>query len=55
MHKITIGIPAYNAHQTIEKTLISISAFINTSIINVIVVDDGSNDHYDSLIEPFLK
>lgn len=55
MQKITIGIPAYNAHQTIEKTLISISAFVDTSIIKVIVVDDGSNDHYDNLIEPFLK
>jgi len=53
MKRITIGIPAYNAHNTLEQTLLSIAAQHNSELIQVIVVDDASKKGYDKIIKKF--
>jgi glycosyltransferase involved in cell wall biosynthesis len=55
MKKITVVIPAYNAHDTIERTLYSI---VNQSIIEqvqVIIVNDKSKKGYEAIAKRFKK
>jgi len=55
MKKITVVIPAYNAHETIEKTLYSI---VNQSLANevqVIIVNDNSKKSYENIANRFKK
>lgn len=44
---LTIGVPAYNASGTIEKTLKSVLSAPRNFEIEIIVVDDGSHDSAD--------
>ena len=52
---IDIIIPAYNAHKTIKKTLMSICIQRNVKDINVYIIDDFSDEPYDYLIDEFSK
>ncbi len=51
---VSVIIPAYNAAETIAKTLESISAQIG-SIWEAIVVDDGSTDETRAVAGAFAK
>jgi len=53
MQKITIGIPAYNAHKTIKDTLTSITKLDNIGDTKVIIADDCSSTDYNSIIQEF--
>lgn len=53
MSKLDIIIPAYNAHNTIEKTLESISIQTMIKDIKVIIIDDCSNQDYNNIIDKF--
>lgn len=50
---IDIIIPAYNAHKTIEKTLLSICLQTIKDKINVIIVDDCSKKDYSEIVTIF--
>ena len=50
---IDIIIPAYNAHETIHKTLFSICLQDIVDKINVIIIDDCSSKPYDYLVNDF--
>ena len=50
---IDIIIPAYNAHETIIKTLASIELQTVKDRVNVIIVDDHSKKKYNYLLEYF--
>ena len=50
---IDIIIPAYNAHDTIKKTLLSICIQNIKDIINVYIIDDCSNSDYNYLLDEF--
>ena len=50
---IDIIIPAYNAHNTIKKTLISICMQTVKDKINVYIIDDCSNEDYKEIINIF--
>lgn len=50
---IDIIIPAYNAHKTLSKTLISVSFQTIVDDINVYVVNDGSDSDYKDIIGLF--
>lgn len=50
---IDIIIPMYNCIDTIESTLLSISTQIIKNKLNVILVDDCSNQSYENIIEKF--
>lgn len=52
---IDIIIPAYNAHDTIEKTLFSIAYQENVDNLNVYIVNDASEDDYSKEVEYFKK
>ena len=52
---IDIIIPAYNAHKTIKKTLLSICVQNISKDINVYIIDDHSDEPYDYLIDEFSK
>lgn len=52
---IDIIIPAYNAHKTIEQTLISLSFQTIKDKLNVIIVDDNSDMGYDDIVNKFKK
>jgi glycosyltransferase involved in cell wall biosynthesis len=52
--KVSVIVPAYNAEQWIEETLISIQ--LQTIInIEIIVVDDGSNDQTSAIVNRYLN
>lgn len=55
MKQITVVIPAYNAHDTIEQALYSIANQTAKSDIEVIVVNDKSKKGYDSIVKQFNK
>lgn len=55
MKKITIGIPAYNSHHTIEKTLVSITSLIDVEHAQVIIIDDHSDALYDDIVDLFSR
>ena len=50
---IEIIIPAYNAHKTIKKTLLSILMQVNINEINVYIIDDCSDNGYEEEYEIF--
>ena len=50
---IDIVIPAYNAHKTIKKTLLSIMMQVNIDEINVYLIDDFSDYGYEKEINLF--
>lgn len=52
---IDIIIPVYNSLNTLEKTLSSIICQINTPKLNIYIVDDGSTDNYDSIIDYYKQ
>lgn len=53
--KIDIIIPAYNAHKTINRTLLSIAMQDNINDILVYIVNDGSKKNYEDQIDKFSK
>ena len=54
MTKLSIIVPAYNSKKTITKTLSSINSILNDDI-ELIVVNDGSTDGTDKIIEQYIK
>ena len=52
---IDIIIPCYNAHKTLGITLNSIINQSIKDIINVILVDDCSNENYNYFVETYKK
>ena len=50
---IDIIIPAYNAHKTIEQTLLSICSQTISPLVKVYIIDDCSEKGYDYLKEVF--
>lgn len=56
MIKFSIVLPAYNAEKSIARTIKSISNIdYDHSLIEVIVVNDGSNDRTKEIIEDLIK
>jgi len=56
MKKITVIIPAYNAFQTISKTIESLeNQDFDKDKFEVIIVDDGSRDNTKSIVDNFIK
>ncbi|MBO5525549.1 MAG: glycosyltransferase family 2 protein [Clostridia bacterium] len=53
MKKVSVIIPAYNAEKTIERAIKSITG--GYSFIEVIVVNDGSTDNTQSIVENMAK
>lgn len=53
MKKLTFVIPAYNAHDTIEKTLNSIVNQLENDQLKVIIVNDKSEKDYKEVVEKF--
>ena len=51
--KFSIIIPAYNAEKTIVKCLDSI--FSQTNEIEVVLVNDGSKDSTDIVVNEYIK
>ena len=52
---IDVIIPTYNAHKTIDKTLISIAMQDFVDKINVYIVNDGSDKDYQEQVRYFSK
>lgn len=52
---IDIIIPAYNAFETIERTLNSIARQVNRASLNVYIVNDGSERSYDYIIANYAS
>lgn len=50
---IDVIIPAYNAHETIERTLYSIAYQRNSEDLNVYIVNDNSIKDYSKKIDFF--
>ena len=50
---IDIIIPAYNAHETIEKTLYSICLQVNRNMFNIYIINDGSKKDYNKICNKF--
>jgi glycosyltransferase involved in cell wall biosynthesis len=55
MKKITVVIPAYNAHDTIERTLYSIVNQSMAEQLQVIIVNDKSKKGYEQITKRFKK
>ena len=53
--KLDIIIPAYNAHQTIHRTLASILMQTITDELNIVIVDDCSDVGYDDIISYYSQ
>ena len=52
---IDIIIPAYNAHKTLGRALLSINKQINKENVVVYIIDDGSKKDYSEIIECYSK
>lgn len=52
---IDVIIPAYNSHKTIDKTLMSLCIQRLAKYLHVLIVDDGSEEPYDYLIQRFSE
>ena len=52
---IDIIIPAYNAFETIEKTLDSIVRQVNRKSLKVYIINDGSDKSYDYIIAKYVS
>lgn len=50
---IDVIIPAYNAHDTIRTTLMSLACQRLCAVLDVYIIDDGSKEGYDSEVEYF--
>ncbi len=50
---IDIIIPCYNSAKTLSKTLASITCQKNSDLLKIYLIDDGSTDKYDEIIEVF--
>lgn len=56
MNRVSVIIPVYNNEKTIERVLLSVTAQTAISeILEVIVVDDGSDDTSAIVIQDFIK
>ena len=55
MKKLDIIIPAYNAHETISRTLASILTQSNRDELNVIIVDDCSEKGYEEFVKYYSE
>lgn len=55
VNMIDVIIPAYNAHDTIEFTLMSLAMQKINNKLNIYIVDDASNYSYDEIIKRFSK
>jgi glycosyltransferase involved in cell wall biosynthesis len=53
--KISVVIPMYNAEGTIKKTLNSILNQNYQDSIEVLIVNDGSNDNSENIVKDFIK
>ena len=53
--KLDVIIPAYNAHNTIYRTLASIMIQVNKDDLNVLIVDDCSDKGYAEFVEYYSK
>ncbi len=51
---IDIIIPAYNAHNTIDKAVMSIASQTISHLIRVTIVNDGSDDSYSDTVNKFM-
>ena len=52
---VSVIIPMYNAQETIEQTLDSIRCqTMLSSILEVLIVDDGSNDNSKRIVEEYM-
>lgn len=52
---LTIVVPAYNVEKYIEKCLVSILNCNNSSKIEVLVINDGSTDNTQKIVESYVK
>jgi len=52
---IDIIIPAYNAFETIGRTLDSIARQVNRKSLNVYIINDGSEKSYDYIISKYIS
>lgn len=52
---LTIGIPAYNVENYIEKCLVSILNSRNAGKIEVLVINDGSTDKTSEIVEKYVN
>ena len=50
---IDVIIPAYNAHKTIEYTLMSLTFQSISNLLNIVIVDDNSDNSYDDIIKKY--
>lgn len=50
---IDVIIPAYNAHSTIRNALDSLCGQLKVKSLNVLIVDDYSNETYDSIVDEY--
>lgn len=51
---VDVIIPAYNAHETINNTLMSLAFQRLSSVLDVYIIDDGSSSSYQNNIQYFL-
>lgn len=52
---IDVIIPAYNAHETIDKTLMSLAIQRLAKYLDITIIDDGSEKPYDDITKGFEK
>ena len=52
---IDVIIPAYNAHKTIGRTLLSLASQSEKDNLNVVIVNDGSNQDYSKEVKEYSK
>ena len=55
MKKLSIIIPAYNAENYIERCIDSILDQQYNNVIEIIVVNDGSTDSTEDIIDKFCR
>lgn len=52
---IDVIIPAFNAHETIERTLNSLVQQINKEFLKVYIINDGSDSDYSNIIKNYSE
>jgi glycosyltransferase involved in cell wall biosynthesis len=53
--QLTVVIPAYNAHDTIERNLLSIISQTSIDKVSIIIVNDCSIEGYDDIVKKFKQ